>query len=199
MSIITHTHKRLSRSVWKSFIYSVFLFCFFLMPAASQAQFLPKSPGIETSGDIFLYGLPASALATTLILKDKEGTWQFTKGFVVNTAVTVALKYGINKRRPFNSGYQAFPSGHTSITFQSASFIQMRYGWKYGIPAYALAAWTGYSRVNATRHDEYDVLAGAVVGIGSSLLFTDRYEREDMQLTFSSGEEGWLLGFTYAF
>lgn len=199
MSQITQTNKKIFRSVLRAIIYPVFLICFFLMPAASQAQVIPKSPGIETSGDIFLYSLPTSALATTLLLKDREGTWQFAKGFVVNTAVTVALKYGINKRRPFNSGYQAFPSGHTSITFQSASFIQMRYGWKYGIPAYALAAWTGYSRVYATRHDGYDVLAGAVVGIGSSLLFTDRYEREDMQLTFSSGEEGWSLGFTYAF
>lgn len=189
-----------SHSLFRKLFFLIFLFLFMLMPAASKAQVFPsKSPAIETSGDIILYTLPSTALASALILKDKQGVWQFTKGFAMNTVVTVALKYSINKRRPFNSGYQAFPSGHTSITFQSASFIHLRYGWEYGIPAYALAGWTAYSRVNATRHDGYDILAGAIVGIGSSLLFTTPFERENMQLTFSSGEESWMLGFTYTF
>lgn len=181
----------------------ILLVCFsflFLYPEPSKAQLIPpNSPAIETSGDIILYSLPASALATTFLLKDRKGTWQFAKGFVVNSAVTLAVKYGINKPRPFDSGFQAFPSGHTSITFQAASFIHLRYGWEYGIPAYILSSWTGYSRINATRHDGYDVLAGAVVGIGSSLLFTKPYEDNNMQLTFSSGEDSWLIGFNYTF
>ncbi len=96
-------------------------------------------------------------------------------------------------------GTVPFPSGHTSTTFQSASFIQRRYGWKYGIPAYALAAFTGYSRINAQKHDGWDVLAGAVVGIGSSYLFTTPYQKEHMELTLSSWQNQRLLGFTYKF
>jgi membrane-associated phospholipid phosphatase len=181
----------------------VFLFLLGLMlsiPSNLQAQLIePNSENVETSGDIILLALPASAALSTIVMKDKKGFWQFTKSFATNLAVTGALKYSINKRRPFNDGGQAFPSGHTSITFQAASFIHRRYGFKYSIPGYLLAGWTGYSRINATRHDGYDVLAGAVVGIGSSFLFTTPYQREHMQLSFKSSEDEFLLGFIYKF
>ena len=180
-----------------------FVFCLgFLLsfPSDGRAQLnAPRSETIKTAGDVILYSLPAAAVATTAIKWDKKGAWQYVKGFATNIAITGAMKYGINKERPFNGGGLAFPSGHTSITFQSASYLHLRYGWKYGIPAYALAGFTGWSRINATKHDGWDVLAGAVVGIGSSLIFTTPYEREHMQLTFTSSDDQYLLGFTYKF
>lgn len=179
----------------------IFFFCLlFLLPSSSQAQLIePNSEALESTGDVILVALPATAALTTLILEDRQGSWQFTKGFLVNAGVTLALKYGVNKRRPFNSGGQAFPSGHTSITMQAASFIHLRYGWEYGIPAYMLAGLTAYSRINATRHDGWDVLAGTVAGIGSSFLFTTPYQREHMALTFTSSEEEFMVGFIYKF
>lgn len=166
----------------------------------AEAQLIePKNPVIKTSGDVLAVALPASAFVTTLILKDKEGSWQFTKGFLVNQAVTFGLKVALNKPRPYKSGDNAFPSGHTSTTFQSAAFIHERYGFKYAIPAYALAGFTAFSRINAQKHDGYDILAGAVVGIGSSLIFTSPYEREHIELTFSSYDKQYLLGYTYKF
>ncbi|WKX76913.1 phosphatase PAP2 family protein [Zobellia laminariae] len=154
---------------------------------------------VQSAGDVILFSLPAAALTGSLIAKDYNGTWQFTKGALLNQAVTIGLKYGLNKERPFGNGDRAFPSGHTSTTFQSAAFIQKRYGWKYGIPAYALAGFTGYSRINAQKHDGWDVLAGAAVGIGSAYLFTTPYQREHMELTFASWEDNYLLGFAYKF
>lgn len=187
-------------SKFKKVLFILLLGILLSFPSDLQAQLIePKSPVVETSGDVLLLALPASAALTTILKKDKKGFWQFAEGFATNIALTTALKYGINKRRPFHGGGQAFPSGHTSITSQAASFIHFRYGFKYSIPAYLLAGWTAYSRINATRHDGYDILAGAVVGIGSSLIFTSPYEREHMQLTFSSSEEEFLLGFTYKF
>ena len=118
---------------------------------------------------------------------------------MLNQAVTIGLKYATGKSRPNNNGERAFPSGHTSTTFQSAAFIQKRYGWKYGIPAYALAGFTGYSRINAQKHDGWDVLAGAVIGIGSSYLFTTPYQREHMELTFASDADSISIGFRYKF
>lgn len=131
--------------------------------------------------------------------KDYKGTWQFTKGFLFNQGVTLVLKEALNKPRPFNNGDNAFPSGHTSTTFQSAAFVQKRYGWKYGIPAYLLAGFTGYSRINAQKHDGWDVLAGAVVGIGSAYLFTTPYQKKHMSLTFLSSYRGYVVGFKYEF
>lgn len=153
----------------------------------------------ENIGDIFLFTLPIVTLATTIIKKDKEGTKQFLKGFLINTAATYALKYGINKRRPNNNGDYAFPSGHTSISFQSAAFMDRRYGLKYGAPAYLLAGFVGYSRINAKRHDGWDVLGGMILGIGSSYLFTTPYQKEHMQLTFDRQDGKYLVGFIYKF
>lgn len=162
-------------------------------------QLQAQTSTIESTGDVLLFTLPATALGGSLMAKDYKGTWQFTKGFLFNQGVTLVLKEALNKPRPFNNGDNAFPSGHTSTTFQSAAFVQKRYGWKYGIPAYLLAGFTGYSRINAQKHDGWDVLAGAVVGIGSAYLFTTPYQKKHMSLTFLSSYRGYVVGFKYEF
>jgi len=174
------------------------LFILSVLLILSHSSFSQKKT-LETSGDVFLFVMPAVALGSTLIKGDKKGTWQFTKGFVVNQALTMGLKVIIDKQRPNMENNDSFPSGHTSTTFQSAAFIQKRYGWKYGIPSYLLAGITGYSRLDADKHDIYDVLAGAVIGVGSSYLFTTPYQQEHMALTFSSGNGNYLIGFKFKF
>jgi membrane-associated phospholipid phosphatase len=154
---------------------------------------------IETTGDVLISFLPASALTYTLIEKDKEGMLQFGKGYLLNDISTRLIKGLIKKERPDKSNFNSFPSGHTSIAFQSASFIQKRYGWKFGIPAYALAGFVGYSRIQAKKHDIVDVLAGMVLGIGSTYLFTTPYQKKHMKLSFSSQQNNYMLGFTYTF
>ena len=158
-----------------------------------------KSGTTQKLGDIVLYTLPAASLGTSLILKDKKGTWQFTKGIILTTAVTYGLKWGINKERPDGSDENAFPSGHTSVVFHSAGFLHRRYGLKYSLPAYALAGFTAASRIDSDKHDILDILAGAAIGLGSNLLFTTEYQQEHMQLTFKSGDGNYLLGYTYRF
>lgn len=154
---------------------------------------------IETSGDITALVLPIIAGSTTLINGDKEGSWQFTKGFLVNGIISFGLKSIIIKQRPDMSDTNSFPSAHTSISFQSAAFLQRRYGLKYGLPAYILAGYTGYTRIQADKHDGYDVLAGALIGIGSTYLFTTPYQQEHMELTYSRDNDNYLLGFKYKF
>jgi len=185
-------HRTLKNRFWIPLL--VLTLCFLVIEKAAA-----QSKTIESAGDVLLFTLPVTALTSSLIAKDYKGTWQFAKGFALNQAVTTGLKYATDKKRPFNNGDRAFPSGHTSTTFQSAAFIQKRYGWKYGIPAYALAGFTGYSRINAQKHDGWDVLAGAAIGIGSAYLFTTPYQKEHMELTFSSWEDNHALGFKYKF
>ncbi len=172
------------------------LVCFvlvYLQPIFSQDK------TVETSGDILLFALPAAALGATFIKGDSKGTWQFTKGFLTNVAVTMTLKLVIDKQRPNMENNNAFPSGHTSTTFHSASFIQRRYGWKYGIPAYILSSYTGFTRLNADKHDVVDILAGAVVGIGSTYLFTTPYQQEHIELSFGKTNDTYLVGFKFKF
>ena len=131
---------------------------------------------IERAGDEIQLIIPASAYAATFVMKDAEGRKQFYKSCFWDIAVTQALKYAINKPRPRGHGNYSFPSGHTSISFQGASFIHERYGWKYAVPFYAGAVFVGYSRLHCHKHDLVDVLGGAFVGIASNKLFTKPYK-----------------------
>ena len=150
-------------------------------------------------GDVILIALPVAALGTTLLKGDKKGAWQFTKGFVMTEALTYGLKLSINKTRPDLSNDNAFPSGHTSTVFHSAGYIHRRYGFKYSIPAYALAGFTAASRIDSKKHDIVDVLAGTAIGLGSNLLFTTEYQQKHMELSYTSFDGNHMLGFTYEF
>ncbi len=130
---------------------------------------------IETIGNIFWILLPSTAYGTTFVMDDEAGRYQFYKSFATTVATTYALKYTVDKERP-NGGEHSFPSNHTSTVFQSATFIQMRYGWKYGLVAYTAASFVGYSRVHADEHYTEDVIAGALIGILSSYYFTTPYK-----------------------
>lgn len=156
-----------------------------------QAQ---DTSNTEKAGDVLQILLPASAYAATFAIDDPEGRRQFYKSFATNLAVTYALKYSVNKSRPEGNGDHAFPSGHTSVAFQSAAFIHKRYGLKYGIPAYAAASYVGWSRVEgeSDRHDWSDVAAGAAIGIISSYYFTEPYK--GFTITPTAGKDA--LGIT---
>lgn len=134
----------------------------------------PASNEMRTAGDVLQSVLPATALGLTAGFHDREGAIEFAESAAVTLAVTYTLKYTISERRP-NGGDHSFPSGHTSISFASAEFIRGRYGWEYGVPAYAAAVFVGYSRVASREHHTYDVAAGAAIGFLSSYIFTKPY------------------------
>ena len=174
-----------------------------------KAQDFDESPqeirmerALEHAGDIGQF-IPAAASATLMLIhKDDKGFWQFMKGMSANLALTYGLKYAIDKPRPDGAtDGKAFPSGHTSFAFQGASFLQRRYGWEYGIPAYAIAGFVAYSRIEGlnARHDVIDVLGGALVGIGSTYLFTTPYQKEHFELSFSSTNQEYMVGLTFKF
>jgi membrane-associated phospholipid phosphatase len=126
----------------------------------------------DKQADILMLALPATAYLLTLDKKDNEGAWALTKSLGLTALSTFALNAVIDKETPNGASNDAFPSGHASITFGSAAYIQRRYGWRPGIPAYLVATYVGYLRVETDHHDAADVLGGAAVGIVSSYLLT---------------------------
>ena len=84
---------------------------------------------------------------------------------LLTQGVTQAMKYGVRRTRPDGSNTASFPSGHSSGTFASATVLHRHYGWKAGVPAYAVATWVAASRLNENKHFLSDVTFGAVVGI----------------------------------
>lgn len=83
---------------------------------------------------------------------------------VLAQAVTQGIKLAARRTRPDGTTL-SFPSGHTSSAFASATVLQRHFGWKAGLPAYALATYVATSRIEQKRHFLSDVTFGAVIGI----------------------------------
>lgn len=153
----------------------IFLSIFIFVSLSIQAQTLQVTgsrKAIRTSGDVLVFITPAACLATTLALQDWQGLKQGALAGVSTLGVTYALKYLVKKERPDRSDHHSFPSMHTSVSFTGAAFIQRRYGWKWGVPAYLVSTYVGWSRVYGKKHDWWDVAAGAALGLGSAYIFT---------------------------
>lgn len=97
---------------------------------------------------------------------------------IVNGIVTQAIKAATNRTRP-DGGSHAFPSGHTSATFATAEVIREHYGWKWGVPAYAVGGYVSVSRMVDNKHWASDVIFGTAIGLvsGRAASFGHRQER----------------------
>lgn len=139
---------------------------------AQEIQISGSRKAVRTSGDVLAFVTPVAGLTTILVLQDWQGLKQGALAGVTTLGMTYALKYIVGKERPDRSNNHSFPSMHSSVSFTGAAFIQRRYGWKWGIPAYAVATYVGWSRTYAKKHDWWDVAAGAAIGVGSAYIFT---------------------------
>jgi hypothetical protein len=153
----------------------------------------------EWTGDVLQIIMPTAAITSTFIWKDDQnGTLQAAKTFGVALITPHILKRIINKPRP-NGKFYGFPSGHTSSVFASAAFFHKRYGWQYGIPAYIIAGFTGWSRVEAGKHDYWDVAGGAIIGILSAYIFTKKYRSMALELSMASAIDSHMLKLKFSF
>jgi hypothetical protein len=131
-----------------------------------------QSDGFETYGDVGQYLIPGIALMVAAAKRDTDGVVQLGATSAATMGTTYALKYAVNRRRP-NGNRQSFPSGHASAAFMGAAFLHFRYGWEYGLPAYAAASLVAASRVTSRNHHATDVVASAAIGIAAAYVLTD--------------------------
>ena len=106
----------------------------------------------------------------------------FVRAQVLNGLVTGGLKVSVDRIRP-NGGEFSFPSGHTSATFATAAVLHGHYGLKVGVPAYAFAAFVGWSRVREGKHWASDVAAGATLGTIVGLTVTSGHRERGWTVT----------------
>lgn len=128
----------------------------------------------ELPADIVTGLLPLTSYAIAYFKDDDLGKEQFLRSNVVSLILTTALRGAFNEtswgRRPNGDPY-GFPSGHVAFSSASAAFLQDRYGWQYGLPAYALVGYVAYVRVDGNNHHWRDAVAGAALSYGVSKLF----------------------------
>jgi membrane-associated phospholipid phosphatase len=83
---------------------------------------------------------------------------------IVTQLLTLGIKESVRRTRPDKSGGFSFPSGHSSVTFASATVLQRHLGWLGATPAYLVASYVAASRLHENRHFISDVVFGAAIG-----------------------------------
>jgi len=122
---------------------------------------------LETAG-----GWPSSVLVVGLFTAGRFASgprframsYDLLDAMIINFGYTEVLKVTVRRERPDGSNNQSFPSGHASNAFTLATVAERHYGWKVGVPAYAVAAAIGYSRLVRDKHYLSDTVAGAALG-----------------------------------
>ncbi len=158
------------------------------LSAQAQTYFEPAAKDVVTptglqknvsrSTDIVMLALPVATLAGVLIERDWDGLVQGIETAGATAAATLILKYAVCERRPDGSDMHSFPSAHSAVSFATAAFLQRRYGWAFGSPAYALAAYVGWGRVYSGKHHWWDVVAGGAIGAASAYIFTKPFAKK---------------------
>lgn len=129
------------------------------------------------------------AMPLTLLVVGKlnhdQTTWNngLKAGLAISASMSLStiLKYTVHRERPYttypdiqrlSSDFTpSFPSGHTTSAFCTATSLSLMYPkWYVIVPAYSWATMVGYSRMHLGMHYPFDVLAGALLGTGVSIL-----------------------------
>ena len=153
----------------------------------AQTQFKTSLIGVsDNSVYPILIAAPVSLAAYGLAADQNE---KFESGVLLGSSEILAysigyvLKESVRRERPYealtdvhtnhldSADPYSFPSGHATGAFALATLLTLRYPKpEVYIPAFAWAGLVGYGRIYFGLHYPSDVLAGALIGAGSSYL-----------------------------
>ncbi len=188
---------------------TVIIAAWLLAAGAQQAAAAPAVPikpltsmqkNIETAGTAVAIALPAVGGGIALFRHDWTGAAQLTVETVLTVGTAYALKNIVRERRPDGSDWHSFPSGTTALASSGSSFLWGRYGWEYGLPAFAATQFVSYSRIQAKQHHWYDTLASSAMGVGYGYFVTTRFHRRyDIYTDLDASPNGGFVSFAYKF
>lgn len=164
---------------------------------ASKVHAQAGNPTITRAGDALQLLLPLAAFGATVYEHDSLGAVQYAKGLALTLGAAELSKNTLHEWRPDHSNTKSFPSGHAASAFSAPAFVRQRYGWEYAAPLYALAAYTGYSRVQARRHYWHDVAGSALLAELSNAHFASPYKNAALAVGLRPQGQGLALNLSY--
>ncbi len=160
-----------------------------LLRAINSPESLPSDGFFRTVSNSNIYvitGVPVTMAVAGFAAHDDRlmrNAAVMGAGTVLNIGITAAIKYTVNRARPFvtypdivdksHKTYHdpSFPSGHTSTAFATATALSLEYPkWYVIAPSFAFAGTVAYSRMHLGVHYPSDVLAGAIIGSGCAVI-----------------------------
>ena len=134
--------------------------------AGNDALHEPLEPGAVVGGTPFELGAAIAAYGIGRAVNNRRVA-QLGADLIQAQLMAEMLAFGVKevvrRARPEGSGF-SFPSGHTTVSFASADVLQRTFGWKAGVPAYAVASYVAASRIQTRAHYLSDVVFGAALG-----------------------------------
>ena len=115
---------------------------------------------------------------------------------LLSQVMVQTLKYTIRRDRPDHSNDKSFPSGHSASAFATATVLHRNYGWKVGVPAYAIGGYVALARMAWNRHHATDVVMGAGFGIASARTVTMAMAKSRFNVGVQPQVGGASLNFT---
>ena len=100
------------------------------------------------------------------------------RALIVSQTLTQAIKVTVRRDRPTGECC-AFPSGHSSAAFATASVLERHLGYRAAWPTLLIATYVGASRLHDNRHFASDVVFGAALGIATGWTVVGRHGRTD--------------------
>jgi len=103
------------------------------------------------------------------------------RALIVSQALTQGIKVVGQRDRPTGECC-AFPSGHASAAFATASVLERHLGYRGAWPTFVVAGYVATSRLADNRHFLSDVVFGSALGIASGWTVVGRHGKSNYAL-----------------
>lgn len=134
---------------------------FAVILAISWFYFKDKNQGVLILAT-FLFSALFAQIFKNFVFEDFMRPFYYINAGTLDTTLVDGVKMHKNN---------SFPSGHTTTIFALCSMLTFFFkSYKAGFLLFLIAFITGYSRIYLSQHFLQDTLAGALLGISSSLL-----------------------------
>jgi membrane-associated phospholipid phosphatase len=148
-------------------------------PGAAATASAPDQ-GLQNVGQGVAIALPLVAGGISLYKDDWNGAGQLVLATGATVGTSFLISRFVKEERPYCKGEvgcddHSFPSNTSALAFAPAQYLWNRYGWEYGVPAYAAAGFVGATRVISGEHRVWDVATSGVISWAYNQIITGRY------------------------
>jgi hypothetical protein len=142
--------------------------------------------------------LPVMAAGITFAKHDRAGAGELLVGTILSVGTAYALKSLIHEDRPDGESNHSLPAVTTALAGSSSTYLWGRYGWQYGVPAFAASDLVSFSLTQAKKAHWYDALAGSMISTGDGIAVTRRLKsRYNINTRLSALPGGAFVSFSY--